>query len=74
MIKKTIEIRISTEYITLGQMLKIADLIDSGGEAKYYLANHEVLIDGLSDRRRGRKLRDSMVVEIEDVAYRVIQK
>ena len=28
------EIGISTEYITLGQFLKLADCIDTGGQAK----------------------------------------
>lgn len=72
--KKTIEIRISTECITLGQLLKIANLIDSGGEAKFYLSTHEIVVNGESDNRRGRKLRDQTTVEIENVVYRVLQK
>ncbi|HOC80248.1 MAG TPA: S4 domain-containing protein YaaA [Bacilli bacterium] len=74
MIKKTVEISISTDFVTLGQMLKIADLISSGGEAKSFLASHVILVDGLSDNRRGRKLRDSMVVEIDQVSYRIVKK
>jgi len=74
MIKKTVEISISTDFVTLGQMLKIADLIGSGGEAKSFLASHAILVDGLSDNRRGRKLRDSMVVEIDQVSYRIVKK
>ncbi|MFA5421366.1 MAG: RNA-binding S4 domain-containing protein [Bacilli bacterium] len=74
MIKKTVEIRISTAFITLGQMLKIADLIGSGGEAKSYLTTHDILIDGVSDNRRGRKLRNLNVVEIEGNAYRIVQQ
>ena len=31
------EVNISTEYITLGQFLKLADIIQSGGEAKLFL-------------------------------------
>lgn len=59
------EIKIYTEYITLGQFLKIADIIQSGGEAKAYLAENEVYINGELDVRRGRKLRkgDKVVVE-----------
>jgi S4 domain protein YaaA len=74
MIKKTVEITISTDFVTLGQLLKIADLIGSGGEAKSFLASHEILVDGVSDNRRGRKLRDEMVVEIDQVGYRIVKK
>ena len=64
MIKKTTEIIINTEYITLGQFLKLADIIQSGGEAKSFLAQNKVEIDGISDNRRGRKLRGGEIVEI----------
>lgn len=74
MIKKTVEITISTDFVTLGQLLKIADLIGSGGEAKSFLASHEILVDEVSDNRRGRKLRDEMVVEIDQVGYRIVKK
>ena len=64
MIKITTEITINTEYITLGQFLKLADIIQSGGEAKSFLAQNKVEIDGISDNRRGRKLRGGEIVEI----------
>lgn len=73
MIKKQAEITITTEYITLGQFLKLADIIESGGEAKSFLAQNKVLIDGISDNRRGRKLRGGEVVEILGHSY-VIKK
>ncbi|MBP3966896.1 MULTISPECIES: S4 domain-containing protein YaaA [Paenibacillus] len=50
------EIGISTEYIALGQFLKLSDCIDSGGAAKFFLQENEVLINGEPDDRRGRKL------------------
>ncbi|MDD6301706.1 MAG: S4 domain-containing protein YaaA [Bacillales bacterium] len=52
------EIKIYTEYITLGQFLKLADIIQSGGEAKEFLQYTQVYINGELDNRRGRKLRD----------------
>ena len=71
MIKKTTEIIINTEYITLGQFLKLADIIQSGGEAKLFLAQNEVEIDGISDNRRGRKLRGGEVIEILGQKYEI---
>ncbi|QHW32188.1 S4 domain-containing protein YaaA [Paenibacillus rhizovicinus] len=50
------EIGISTEYIALGQFLKLSDCIDSGGASKFFLQENEVVINGEPDNRRGRKL------------------
>ena len=71
MIKKTTAITINTEYITLGQFLKLADIIQSGGEAKSFLAQNEVEIDGVSDNRRGRKLRGGEIIEILGQKYEI---
>lgn len=49
-------IKINTEYITLQQLLKMEDIISSGGEAKYYLAENEVIVNNEIESRRGRKL------------------
>ncbi|MTD31228.1 S4 domain-containing protein YaaA [Planomicrobium sp. YIM 101495] len=51
------EIGIDKEFITLGQLLKITDVINSGGMAKWFLSEHEVYVNGELDDRRGRKLR-----------------
>ena len=66
------KVSISTEYITLGQFLKIADIIDSGGMAKWYLSEHDIFINGELDVRRGRKLRDGDVIEIPDAGKYII--
>ena len=58
-------ISIDTEMITLGQFLKLADVIQSGGMAKWFLSEHEVLVNNEPDTRRGRKLYVGDVVEIE---------
>ncbi|HZG84906.1 S4 domain-containing protein YaaA [Paenibacillus sp.] len=49
-------VKIATEYITLGQMLKLSDCIDSGGQAKAFLAETAIRVNGEPDNRRGRKL------------------
>lgn len=50
------QIPIRTEFITLGQLLKVADCISSGGQAKHFLAETTVHVNGTVDQRRGRKL------------------
>jgi ribosome-associated protein len=59
-----IEIKIDTDYITLGQFLKLAEVIQSGGMAKWFLSEYEVLVNGEQDQRRGRKLYAGDKVEI----------
>ena len=58
------KINIETEFITLGQFLKLADIIQSGGMAKWFLSEHEIFINGEQDQRRGRKLRDGDKIQI----------
>ena len=67
-------IEIYTEYITLAQFLKLADLITNGGEAKFFLAENEVKVNGEIDNRRGRKLRDGDQVEVLGKTYQIKQK
>lgn len=63
---------IQTPYIALGQFLKLADVIASGGEAKAYLATEKVVVDGVVDQRRGRKLYVGTVVETAGKAFIVV--
>jgi S4 domain protein YaaA len=49
-------VNIDTEFITLGQMLKVSDCISTGGHAKVFLAQEVVHVNGELEHRRGRKL------------------
>ncbi|WP_147802521.1 S4 domain-containing protein YaaA [Alkalicoccus halolimnae] len=60
-------ITVRGEYITLGQALKEAAIIPSGGAAKPFLQEYPVFINGTADNRRGRKLYPEDHVVIEDV-------
>lgn len=55
------------EYITLGQFLKITDIISSGGMAKAYLEEADILVNGQADNRRGRKLYPGDTVRVGGV-------
>lgn len=67
----TKEIKIVTEYIELQQLLKKVDLIASGGEAKIFLSTNTVLVDGVRETRRGRKLYPNSKVEVLNQTYLV---
>jgi len=63
--KKTQEITLKTEFITLGQLLKFLKIVSTGGEVKSFLASNTILVNGINENRRGRKLYKGNVVEIE---------
>jgi ribosome-associated protein len=48
--------------IRLGQLLKLADLVDNGAEAKDAIAAGEVSVNGEVETRRGRQLKVGDVV------------
>lgn len=52
------------DHITLGQLLKMVGIIGSGGEAKFYLAETVVQVNGEPEQRRGRKLRPGDRIEL----------
>ena len=58
------KIEISGEIIRLGQFLKMAVLVETGGEAKARIQGGEVLVNNEVETRRGRQLRHLDVVEI----------
>jgi ribosome-associated protein len=48
--------------IRLGQLLKLADVVEGGGEVKDYLAEVPVRVNGEPEDRRGRQLHPGDVV------------
>lgn len=73
-IKLMKQIKISTEFVTLGQFLKLANLIQTGGEAKFYLKENKVIVNGEEDNRRGRKLYSRNIVEVENQTFEIVKK
>lgn len=51
-------IKLRDEFIKLGQALKAAGFVDSGVEAKEYIVQGLVIVNGEVETRRGRKLYD----------------
>lgn len=64
------EIKIDTEFIKLDALLKFANLVSSGGEAKIRIAEGEVKVNGAPCLMRGKKLRpgDTVTLDGETVA------
>lgn len=66
-------IKITTECIKLGQLLKFGSIISSGSEEKEYLQTHKVLVNNQPENRRGRKLFAGDKIEIDSELF-LIQK
>lgn len=66
------KIKLETEFITLAQFLKIADFVQSGGEAKYAVKELSILVNGEAENRRGRKLYEGDEVEVEGNKFQLL--
>ena len=68
------KIEIYTEFITLGQFLKLYGAINNGGEAKKYLETGRVSVNFEPETRRGRKLYPSDVVGFKGKEIQIVKK
>ena len=66
-----IEVPISGGMIRLGQLLKLAGVVDDGAQARTLIEDGEVSVDGEVDRRRGRHVRPGSSVELGETLIRV---
>ena len=62
----TFTLRDGEEFITLQNLLKVENIVATGGEAKYVIVDGLVQVNGECESRRGRKLRQGDVVTFED--------
>ncbi len=58
--------KIQTSYVTLQQVLKYTGFASSGGSVKFLLEENIVLVNGVRETRRGRKLYPGDCVRYED--------
>jgi len=70
----TREVGIRGEMIRLGELLKLAGIAGTGGEAKALLASTAVLVNGELENRRGRQLRAGDEVQVREERLRVVAR
>lgn len=63
------EFKVKGEYVTLSQFLKEESIISSGGQAKWYLQENPVFLNGTKENRRGKKIRPGDQVEVAQERY-----
>ena len=62
---------ITTEFIKLQDLLKFANVVSTGGEAKNIIQEGEVKVNGEVCTMRGKKIRPGDVVELDGVQLTV---
>lgn len=67
-----VEVKITSEYITLGQFLKYVSIIGNGSEAKIFLANNDAYVNDVLDVRRGRKIYPGDTVKVNNQTFKVV--
>lgn len=60
------EVYIYTEYIKLQQFLKLAGVVSQGSDAKILIIEQQVKVNGEIEIKRGKKIRENDVVEINE--------
>lgn len=71
MTKTDSTITITGEYVTLGQILKFLDFVQTGGEEKIFLVEHDVRFNGEKEERRGKKIRPGDQIAIDGHTYEI---
>ena len=66
-----IEFELTSEFVEVNQLLKLAGLVDSGGAGKNLVASGVVSVDGKQELRKTAKIRTGQVVTLGDVEITV---
>lgn len=66
------DIEVRDDGIRLGQLLKLAGLVDAGSDVRPLLEQGVVTVDGRLEQRRGRQLKKGDVVAVGDEQVRLV--
>ncbi|MCI9353533.1 MAG: RNA-binding S4 domain-containing protein [Firmicutes bacterium] len=69
------EIIIKTEFIKLQQLLKLAGIVGQGSDAKLYIKNGEIKVNGITATQRGKKIYHGDIITIRNIGeLKILQK
>ena len=68
------KIEISTDYIKLGQFMKLAGIITNGGESKNLISDGLIKVNDMVEYARGKKLFPGDIVNFEGKEYVVVKE
>lgn len=66
------QIKIDSEFIKLDQLMKLADMVGSGGHAKSMIIDGQVKVNGKVEYQRGKKIRSNDIIEVEGMKIQVL--
>ena len=72
MSKQVLEVKITTEFIKLDQLLKFSGVAETGGMAKDMILNEEVSVNGELCTMRGKKIRKGDKVTLDDIEVNIV--
>lgn len=67
------KVSISTEYIKLGQLLKLASIVANGSDAKLLIADGQVSLNGEVVYERGKKVHPGDRVDVKDMGSIIVE-
>ena len=69
--KEKKKMKITTKEIKRGQFLKVTWTISSGSDAKVFVSENSILVNGQTENRRGKKLYKNYTVEINGTIFEI---
>lgn len=72
MTQDTFTLRPTDEYIELMQLLKVKDIVQSGGHAKMIIEDGAVMVNGVQEFRKRNKLKPGDLIEVEGLAITIV--
>ncbi len=67
-----LEIKIDTEFIRLDSLMKLAGLAAMGGEAKHFIQDGLVKLNGVTCTERSKKIRPGDTIEFQGEKVKVV--
>lgn len=68
------KIQIKGDFIKLGQLIKKLNIIDTGGQSKYFIETHSIKIEGRENLRRNSKIFAGTTIWIDDNVFYIINQ
>lgn len=66
------EIKINTDIIKLDAFLKWAGIASQGSEAKFYIQQGDIKLNGNVETQRGKKLTKGDIIEFNGESYKIV--
>ncbi|PID78337.1 MAG: RNA-binding protein [Deltaproteobacteria bacterium] len=65
-------LKISKEPVELYKILKMKNLVQSGGEAKFVISQGFVLLNGIVEKRKSKKIYSGDIINFNDETIKII--